>query len=178
MSNYDQYPEPFCALDIEECISGDFKITKEVQKTLSGDVHYTMLSCGENSIMTDLPSEAWLHLEFYNQAQGDILISGLGLGFILEFLLQKDGVNSITVVEKEQDVINMVAGRFPTVRIIHADIYAWEQDREYDVIWHDIYPMSRENVDQLNDLEKKFSAKKWQGYFNKEWINADAPRGV
>ncbi len=43
-----------------------------------------------------------------------MLINGLGLGMVLHAILQKDDVTHVTVIEKEQDVINLVAASFAT----------------------------------------------------------------
>ncbi|MEM1181033.1 MAG: hypothetical protein AAGM22_22015 [Acidobacteriota bacterium] len=113
---------------------------------------YLLLRRGEVQFMTDLYDEWWTQrvvLEQAAQRGGRILISGLGIGMIVESLFRADEieVEDITVLEKSPDVIGLVA---PTLRvrygerlqIIEADVFTWTPPagRRYSVIWHDIWP--------------------------------------
>ena len=69
---------------------------------------YTKLTHYGSVIMSDTPSEKRDHMHFLMDAKGDILITGLGLGWMVEALFSKKEVNSITIIEKSQDVINLV----------------------------------------------------------------------
>jgi predicted membrane-bound spermidine synthase len=59
---------------------------------------------------------------------------------VLHAILQKDDVTHVTVIEKEQDVINLVAASFandPRVEIIHADamMYCPPAGVTYNACW-------------------------------------------
>ena len=91
-------------------------------------------------IMQDTTKEYRECQSFVNAAHGDVLIAGLGLGCVHIPLLTNINVDSVTIVEKYQEVIDLVwqhcpkDGRF---RIIHDDIYTWTPDKHFDVAWFD-----------------------------------------
>lgn len=110
--------------------------------------------------MSDTPSEVLDHLSFINIAHGRVLITGLGLGVALENVLKKDCVTEVTVIERDPSVIEFIGPYFEAdsrVTILHDDAYQWDDGREYDVIWHDIWPdISPGNLIQMEILEKRW----------------------
>ncbi|MFS7497729.1 hypothetical protein ACJ8CM_00085 [Klebsiella pneumoniae] len=68
----------------------------------------------------------------------------------------------VTVIEKEQDVINLVAPAFiddKRVDIICADAMTYQPPAgvTYDVCWHDIWTyFSAENLQEMENLERKY----------------------
>jgi SAM-dependent methyltransferase len=78
----------------------------------------------------------------YDQAYGDVFVSGLGFGILALWLSKKPEVKSVTVVEISKDVIdlfksiNEVPGN---VSIINADILSFETDKKYDCLLLDHY---------------------------------------
>lgn len=78
----------------------------------------------------------------YDIAHGKVLITGLGFGILLKALDRKDGVESITVIEKEQDIIdaflktNRISDK---VRIIKDDATTYTTDEEFDCLLPDHY---------------------------------------
>ena len=107
-------------------------------------------------IMSDTDMELRTNLDPVLDAKGDVLIAGLGLGMILLPILARFNVTSVTVVEKNPDVIALIE---PAVRqwmadhtphqqltIIQADIKKWRPDlvrgkraRIYDYVYFDIW---------------------------------------
>ena len=87
------------------------------------------------------------------------MLTGLGLGIAVNVLLDKAEVTDITVLEKEIDVINLVAPSFknPKVKIIHEDVFIWntQKGKIYDCVWHDIFnfrhEIKRDEIDRLNE---------------------------
>ncbi|MCV5648158.1 hypothetical protein OFN55_36090, partial [Escherichia coli] len=75
---------------------------------------YRRLSNGWDVVMSNTPMEIRTCQDFIERATGRVLINGLGLGMVLHAILQKDDVTHVTVIEKEQDVINLVAASFAT----------------------------------------------------------------
>ncbi len=63
------------------------------------------------------------HAQFY---RGHVLVAGLGLGLIVHALATNRSVTRITVVEREQDVIDLVAPLVPPVEIVHGDFWEWD----------------------------------------------------
>jgi spermidine synthase len=90
--------------------------------------------------MTDAEFERATNVEFMDAARGDVLIAGLGIGLILDPIIPK--CKSVTIIERERDVIKLVGPHFPSVKCIHADIDSWTPERgaKYDVIYFDIWP--------------------------------------
>jgi len=141
--------------------------------------NYRRLSNGRNVVMTNLPYEIQLCQEFIKRATGRVLINGLGLGMVLHAILQKPEVNNVTVIEKSQDVINLVAEAFahdPRVEIIHADAleYCPPAGVTYDVCWHDVWAgLSSSNLDEMEALERKYlHLCDWQDSWGKEQCEA------
>jgi spermidine synthase len=138
--------------------------------------HYTRLVCGRSTVMSDTPAEAWEHRRLYLAAKGDILLNGLGLGFALSALLRKDGVRSITVIEKSQDVINLVGPSItdPRCTIIQADALVWrpEKGARFDVVWHDIWTdICGDNKKQMTALRRAYGRRtSWQSCWSEEYL--------
>lgn len=127
---------------------------------------YTKLTyCGQ-VIMSDTPDEIRDHLDFIKGAHGEVFIAGLGIGVVLEAMLRNRYVTGITVVEKSQDVINMVATVYQDLAcaigkpldIIKADIFDYDPtDNEWDCAWFDIWPtLDTDNLAEMQALENKF----------------------
>lgn len=136
---------------------------------------YRRLSCNSNVVMSNTPMEIRTCMDFIERATGRVLINGLGLGMVLHAVLMKADVTHVTVIEKEQDVINLVAASFAhdkRVDIICADAMTFvpPADATYDVCWHDIWPQfSMGNLDEMEMLERKYLYRcQWQGSWGKE----------
>ncbi|HCT2282692.1 TPA: hypothetical protein OTR13_005428, partial [Klebsiella pneumoniae] len=99
---------------------------------------------------------------------------------VLHVILQKKEVTHVTVIEKEQDVINLVAPAFiddKRVDIICADAMTYQPPAgvTYDVCWHDIWTyFSAENLQEMENLERKYLFLcKWQASWGmQECLNA------
>ena len=76
-------------------------------------------------VMSDNLMEIEDQEEFLGVAEGHIVIGGLGLGIITLRLLKKKGIKSITVIEIDQDVIDLVSPRltsYPEVSVVQGDV--------------------------------------------------------
>lgn len=114
---------------------------------------YVRLIVNNETVMTDSEFERMTNGEFLREMRGDCLIAGLGLGFILAPALRE--CKSVTVIEKNQDVIDLVAPKFKSKKltVIHGDIKdfretlvvnngpnkAFWKDRKFDTIYLDIW---------------------------------------
>ena len=93
-------------------------------------------------IMSDTPMEKRTNAEFVQNAHGDVLIAGLGIGLILTAIQDKPEVRSITVIEKEEEIIELVGEQLklnPKVNIICEDIYLSRPEISFDCIYFDIW---------------------------------------
>jgi len=120
------------------------------------DGRYIRLHVDGILMMSDTNLELSSNYGFVSKSNGDILIAGLGLGVIIRNILDKQNINSITVIEKYQDVIDLVAPKFNDNRIkyICDDIFTWRPHKgiKYDTIYFDIWPTI--NTDNLIEIKK------------------------
>lgn len=96
---------------------GDFKLS---HFTISNHDGYAMCHgitpgdyvslehCG-SVLMSNTPMEKRTNEDFVTNAHGKVLIGGLGIGLILLAIQDDPMVDKITVVEKNQEVIDLVA---------------------------------------------------------------------
>ena len=91
-------------------------------------------------VMSDSFQERELNAEIIEKAYGDILLLGFGMGFILQPLMKKPEVKSITIIEIDPEILDLCASQLvltDKVRIIIDDAFAWTPDMMFDVIYDD-----------------------------------------
>lgn len=116
-------------------------------------------------IMSNTPDEIRDFIYFVNIAKGSILVNGLGLGVLLKALLNKPEVTEITVIEKSEDVIKLVAPTYLTdsrVTIINADAFEYKppKNKRYNFVWHDIWDyITADNLPEMKTLHRKYGRK-------------------
>ena len=78
------------------------------------------------------------HAKYYS---GTVLVAGLGLGLIVHTLAQNPKVDRIVVVERSQDVIDLIGPLIPTqnLEIVHADWYEYNPDFRPDGVFYDLF---------------------------------------
>lgn len=114
-------------------------------------------------MMTDTEMERRTNRLFLMQANGDVLIGGLGLGMILLAAQAKEEVNSITVVEIHQEIIDLVVPQLPLngkVNVICGDILDWYPPKgvKYDTIYFDIWnSVCDDNYEEMKKLHRRFA---------------------
>jgi hypothetical protein len=112
---------------------------------------FTGLSQNNVVIMSDTVAETRDMIPYLYDLQGDVLITGLGIGQVVHCLVKiqrySEMVKSITVIEKSKDVIKLSADHYrkmdKRVRIINADAFEWlpeKKGKQFDAAWHDIWP--------------------------------------
>lgn len=126
--------------------------------------NYIRLMHDGKLVMSDTDMEKRTNAEFCSKAHGDVLIGGLGIGLIVLAIQDKPEVNSITILECNQDVIDLVATQLPLnnkVKIVNADVFTWKPDKgiRYDTIYMDIWPLISKEIYQkeMRVLKKKFA---------------------
>lgn len=126
--------------------------------------NYIRLMHDGKLVMSDTDMEKRTNAEFCSKAHGDVLIGGLGIGLIVLAIQDKPEVNSITILECNQDVIDLVATQLPLtnkVKIVNADVFIWKPDKgiRYDTIYMDIWPLISKEIYQkeMRVLKKKFA---------------------
>lgn len=138
---------------------------------------YKRLMRNGKLVMSNTPAEIKDHFGFILRAQmnENILINGLGLGVALTAILTSNVVKKITIIEKSEDVINLIAPTFatdPRVTIIHADAFTWKPPKgvRYNVVWHDIWDnLSTDNLEGMKILHRKYGKRTdWQDSWGRE----------
>src|SRR5579862_537062 len=69
---------------------------------------YTRLIVDGTLWMTDADYEWRTNLEAVDKMKGDVLLAGLGIGFIVCPALSDPGVSSVTVIENNADVVALI----------------------------------------------------------------------
>lgn len=132
-------------------------------------------------VMSDTPMERESNSLVIAQAHGRVLIGGLGLGMIVVPLLTKKGVDKIVIVEKEADVIKLVAPHLKKLdkekrlTIVKGDIAYYKPKGKFDVIYFDIWnTIGGSNYVQTLKLEARYkpflsdSKMAWMGAWLKD----------
>lgn len=191
------YPEGFAPLDTPEGVSGNWKVQRYTVTDKDLGIYnlrlirdgqyrrilppgtYTRLLCGSATVMSDTPAEAHEHLRLYRAAKGKILLNGLGLGFCLSAILRKEGVESVTVIEKAPEVIALCAAPYLSdkrVNIIQADALEWRPSTgvKYNVVWHDIWTnvMNSDDKPTATKLRRAYARRTdWQSCWSEEYAH-------
>lgn len=92
-------------------------------------------------MMSDTPQEMFLQYDAYKNAKGNVLVGGLGLGMYPSMIAKKKEVTSITVVEKEKDIIKLRDLKHPKIKVIHDDIWKFirKTKKKFDYAYIDIH---------------------------------------
>lgn len=99
-----------------------------------------ILGIDGSTMMSLTQMEVDSHRLHIGNATGNVLVGGLGLGYFVRMIEGKDDVNSITVVEKNADVIELITKQIKfsdKVKIVNEDIF--EHKGEYDFAYIDIW---------------------------------------
>lgn len=135
---------------------------------------YKKLVIRNEVVMSNTHMERITNTEFVKKAKGNILINGLGLGMVLEKLLEKhekEGcIEHITVIEKNPIVIELVGSHYadnPMITIIEADALEYKPPvgMKYGAVWHDIWTfITSDNLEDMKKLHRKYGRRtEWQG---------------
>lgn len=153
---------------------------------------FVKLYVNNELMMSDTLMEKTTNRDFIYHAKGDVMIAGLGIGLILENLrakIESKEVTSITIYEKFQDVIDLVAPKYSDLPVTYhcKDIltYSPPKEEKYDTIYFDIWPSIdySYNLPQIRTLHNrwKFHKKTSDSYMNswmKEFLQAQKRRDV
>lgn len=113
-------------------------------------------------VMSDTPMEIRTNNEFIRRANGKVLIGGLGLGIILVEIQKKEEVESVLVIEKYQEIIDLVKPSLPIngkVKIVLGDILDFKTKEKFDTIYFDIWNSvgDEEDYKEMKFLHRRFS---------------------
>ena len=146
-----------CYEPYEPFVCGHLQVTREFREIAQIGYfkeRFTFPAVLEDGIewMTITPNEIETMKEPVAKAHGRVLTLGLGLGYYAFMVSEKDDVESITVVEKDDEVISLfckiILPQFPNkekVRIVRADAFDYLKkdakkecfDYVFADLWHD-----------------------------------------
>ena len=123
------------------------------------------------TMMSDTPDELRDHLWPVTESEGTCLVSGLGLGCVVEGMLKKttsdgrDLVKKVIVLEKSEDVIDLVGGHFMNrygdrleIRNVDAFEYKPPKGEKYWLVWHDVWlDICKDNLDEMTKLHRRYA---------------------
>jgi len=121
---------------------------------------YCQLLVNGGLMMSDTPYERSTNWEVKRHAHGRVLIAGLGIGMVLKPILDNPDVEYVKVIEKYQDVIDLVAPYYNSekLEVVCADIYDWkpEKGEKYNVVYFDIWPdICTDNLEGIAKLHQR-----------------------
>jgi len=123
---------------------------------------YKRLKRGGTTVMSNTPDEIRDFSSFVEQAEGSVLVNGLGLGVLLQALVNKPEVTKVKVIEISEDVLALVAGTYEKhakVEIIKADCFEYTPPKgeRFNAVWHDIWDsICADNLAEMNTLHRKY----------------------
>lgn len=125
---------------------------------------YIKLIVNGELMMSNTPMEKRTSRGFVANAEGDVLICGLGIGLVIMPLLESEKVKSITVVEKYQDVIDCVLPQIKSydkqnkLKVICADCFEYNTKERFDTIFIDIWASINRDIyeEEMKPLKKKY----------------------
>lgn len=131
-----------------------------------GKEHIILAIKDGETMMSDHPSEIITNQDFIDNAKGDVLIFGLGMGLIVFPLLNSDEINSITIVEKDKGLIDIVGPIIKEkdlkdkLRIKEGDAFLFfkEINTKFDTIYFDIWAkINNKSFDEMETLHKLYN---------------------
>jgi len=100
----------------------------------------TALYVDGDCAMTTMPEDLLDHRSILEEAEGSVLLTGLGLGVGVSFALANQEVIKVTVVEKDGEVIDAIWPLFKDearAEVIHVDADTFEPDEAFDFAYLD-----------------------------------------
>ena len=126
---------------------------------------YLALTEGNNIWMSLNPNEIETMKLYINKAKGNVLVLGLGMGYVPFMLSLKNCVKSITIVEKDQEIINLFNELiYPSflnkekIKIIKGDAIEYtlkaQKERTYDYVFADLWHDPEDGLPLFVSLKK------------------------
>lgn len=123
---------------------------------------YLALCEGNNIWMSLNPNEIETMKPFINKGHGHVLVLGLGMGYVPFMMSLKDEVKHITIIEKDQNIINLFNNLlFPhfinknKITIIKDDAISYvSKNSKYDYIFADLWHTPEDGLDLYIELKR------------------------
>jgi len=121
---------------------------------------YVRLLISGAVVMSDTRMEQFTNYDVLRESKGRVFIAGLGLGMICHGIAAKPEVSKITVLELNENVIDLVAPSLPEkVEVNQGDIFEYKPGRweQFDTIYFDVWnDICTDNLPQMGKLFRRF----------------------
>lgn len=112
-------------------------------------------------VKSNATQEVSKYLPFIKIAEGDVLIFGLGLGMMVQALIEKEVVRSITIIESDEDLIRLSGTYYMNlsekVIVIRANAFTYPVSGNYHAIWFDIWDhIAITNLPEMQKLKQRW----------------------
>lgn len=116
-------------------------------------------------VMSDAPQERMDHRDAVRRARGNVLVTGLGLGMVLQAMAMKSEVRHISVIEISRDLIDLVGpyyqkkfGEKITINEGDAFTFKFSPEISFDSAWHDIWnDICADNLPEMVKLKRRYA---------------------
>ena len=123
---------------------------------------YLALCEGQNVWMSLNPNEIETMKPFIDKAKGEVLVLGLGMGYVPFMMANKSEVKHITIIEKDKNIINLFNKvLFPLfknknkISVIQDDaIHYLNSKKKYDYIFADLWHNPDDGLDLFIKLKR------------------------
>lgn len=162
---------------VHDAPSDFVRMREAIRGRAIGNGIFTRLLVNGRLWMTDTDYEWRSNLEAVSKMTGDVLIAGLGIGFVIHPILSR--ANSVTVIENNADVIALVHPHFPTISVVQADAREWTPPRKaYDAVYLDIWPdvPNHDDWEDIKALKKRYRPSLRKGGWIGAWCEDQARR--
>lgn len=116
----------------------------------AGPTRWHELTQGGGVWTTDYPIERYQQEKLIQNFSGRVLVTGLGVGMIARLLSLKPKVTNVVIVERSQEVIDLVAPYIcdAKVSVVKMDAFDYLEttDDKFDYAFHDIWQGDGENT--------------------------------
>ena len=122
---------------------------------------YNFLWINDYLWMWDIPVERAAQRKLANEAYGEVLVAGYGLGIVQKYLLQNKNVLSVTTIEKNSEVIQLCGKEYGEIYgyVKYLDFYDYNTTFKFDCIigdiWEDILPEELEKYKKFKSKAKQ-----------------------
>lgn len=100
-----------------------------------------------------------LRAAFNGATWGDILVLGLGLGVVPEYIIDNKSPSSVDVVEENAQIISTVTWLDSGINVINNNEFSYTTDKQYDIIICDIFAEPSDvTEDNKNTLLSNYSS--------------------
>jgi spermidine synthase len=147
-------------------IDTNSKLFPYKQYLQSGKDYVSLIPESEQVMMSNHETETITNQKFIDNAKGNVLIFGLGLGLIIFPLLNDEQITKIDIVEIDSDIISYVGDIIKShdvrniVRIHKGDSFEYHNELQttYDTIYFDIWEyVGEKELYEIKDLHKTYT---------------------